>query len=70
MDAEKTMSDWIKINPDYKIAIMFACHSDRTADIYNDLWKKNAEQWDRFDIIRENNGTLERAPQAIFDHGK
>lgn len=67
--ALKTVTDWMKIHPDYGMAIMFACFNDETTDIYNSIWSKNEELWNQRPIIRENNGMLEKAIQfAVNAH--
>lgn len=65
--ALKTVSDWININPNYGMAVMFSCFDDQTADIYNAVWNENKELWNQRPIIRENNGTLEKALQFAMD---
>ncbi|MBR5508963.1 MAG: O-acetyl-ADP-ribose deacetylase [Lachnospiraceae bacterium] len=67
--ALKTVTDWMKIHPDYGMAIMFACFNDETTEIYNSIWSKNEELWNQRPIIRENNGMLEKAIQfAVNAH--
>lgn len=51
--ALKTVSDWLKINPHYGMAILFACYNDRTTDIYNSIWNKYEELWNERPIIQE-----------------
>ena len=59
--ALKTVSDWLKINPNHGMAVLFACYDDETKETYDAIWAKNEEVWNQRPIIRENNGTLEAA---------
>lgn len=59
--ALKTVSDWIKINPNYGMHVLFACFTDSVTETYRAIWEKNEEIWNQRPIIRENNGTLEEA---------
>lgn len=61
--ALKTVSDWLKINPRYGMAVMFACFNEKVTDLYREMWASNEASWNERPIIRENNGTLERAMQ-------
>lgn len=45
---------------------MFSCYDDKTTDIYNDIWKGIEENWNYRPIVRENNGTLEKAMQLAM----
>lgn len=38
--ALKAMSDWLKANQDYGMAIMVACFDEHTVDVYNECWEK------------------------------
>ena len=67
--ALKTVSDWLRINPHYGMAVMFACSKDKTTTLYKSIWAENEETWNERPIIRENNGMLEKALQfAIKAH--
>lgn len=67
--ALKTVSDWLRINPHYGMAVMFACSKEKTTELYKSIWAKNEETWNERPIIRENNGMLEKALQfAIKAH--
>lgn len=68
--ALKTVSDWLKINPHYGMAILFACYNDKTTDIYHSIWDKYEAQWNERPIVRENNGKLEEAIQFAMDAHK
>lgn len=59
--ALKTVSDWLKINPNYGMAVMFACFNEKTTDLYKEIWAAKEASWNERPIIRENNGTVERA---------
>lgn len=62
-----TVADWLKINPHYGMAILFACYNDKTTEIYNNTWDCIQENWNNRPIIRENNGILEQAMQYAMD---
>jgi len=62
-----TVSDWVKINPDYGMAVLFACFDDRTTQLYNDIWDGIEKVWNERPIIRENNGVLEKAIRFAMD---
>lgn len=68
--ALKTVSDWLKINPHYGIAILFACYNDETTALYNSIWDKYEAVWNERPIIRDNNGTLEDAIQFAMNAHK
>jgi len=68
--ALKTVSDWVKVNPHYGMAVLFSCFNDKTTDIYNAIWNEKEELWNQRPIIRENNGVLERAMQFAMDAHK
>lgn len=68
--ALKTVSDWLKINPNHGMAIMFACYNDHTTELYKSIWADNEEAWNDRPIIRDNNGDLERAMQFAMDAHK
>lgn len=34
----QTVSDWLTINPNYGMAILFTCHTAKTTALYNKLW--------------------------------
>lgn len=68
--ALKTVSDWLKVNPDHGMAIMFACYNDETTELYRTIWNENQERWNERPIIRENNGDLERAMQFAMEAHK
>lgn len=59
--ALKTVSDWLKINPNHGMAILFACHDDETRAVYDSVWTEYEDARNQRPIIRENNGILERA---------
>lgn len=59
--ALKTVSDWLKINPNYGMAILFACHDDETRAVYDSVWTEYEDARNQRPIIRENNGILEQA---------
>lgn len=62
-----TVADWLKINPHYGMAILFACFSDQATEIYNATWDRIQENWNDRPLIRENNGILEKALQYAMD---
>lgn len=68
--ALKTVSDWLKINPHYGMAILFACYNDKTTDLYNSVWEKHEAIWNERPIIRKNNGALEDAIQFAMNAHK
>lgn len=68
--ALKTVSDWLKVNPNHGMAIMFACFNDETTELYKSIWAEKEELWNERPIVRENNGTLERAMQFAMDAHK
>ena len=68
--ALKTVSDWVKINPHYGMAVMFCCFNDKTTEVYNSIWNEKEELWNQRPIIRENNGVLEKAMQFAMDAHK
>lgn len=68
--ALKTVSDWVKVNPHYGMAVLFSCFNDKTTDIYNAIWNEKEELWNQRPIIRENNGVLEKAMQFAMDAHK
>ena len=49
--ALKTVSDWVKINPHYGMAVMFSCFDDKTTDVYNSIWNEKEELWNQRPII-------------------
>ncbi len=59
--ALSTVASWLKANPGYWMAILFACFKEETADIYRAVWDRIEENWNDRPIIRENNGTVEKA---------
>ena len=59
--ALKTVSDWLKITPNYGMAIMFACFSEDATELYRKIWAEKEEVWNERPIVRENNGTVEKA---------
>lgn len=68
--ALKTVSDWLKINPHYGMAVLFACHNDQTTDLYNSVWEKYEDIWNERPITQENNGALEEAIQFAMNAHK
>lgn len=68
--ALKTVSDWININPNCGMNILFACDSDKTTDLYRSIWNRHKECWNERPIIRENGGQLEAALQFAMDAHK
>ena len=62
-----TVADWLKINPNYGMAILFARYNDKTTAVYNTIWDRIQENWSERPIIRENNGVLEKAMQYAMD---
>lgn len=65
--ALRTVSDWLKITPNYGMAIMFACFSEDTTELYRKIWAEKEELWNQRPIIRENNGTIEKALQFAIE---
>ena len=65
--ALKTVTDWLKITPDYGMAVMFACYDDATTELYRKIYDEKSEEWDQRPIIRENNGTVEKAMQFAME---
>lgn len=65
-----TVSDWVKVNHSYGMAVQFACFDDKTTEIYNKIWNEKEEIWNERPIIRENNGKLEEAIQFAMDAHK
>lgn len=65
--ALRTVSDWLKITPNYGMAIMFACFSEDTTELYRKIWAEKEELWNQRPIIRENNGTIEKAMQFAIE---
>ena len=59
--ALRTVSDWLKVNPHYGMAVMFCCFDDKTTEVYNSIWNEKEDLWNQRPIIRENNGVLEKA---------
>ncbi len=59
--ALSAVSDWLKVNPDFGMAIMFSCYDDGVTEVYRAIWDRLQETWDHRPIIRENNGSLEKA---------
>ena len=59
--ALKTASDWLKINPNYGMAILFAGFNEQTTETYKSIWGEKEEVWNQRPIVRENNGMLEQA---------
>ena len=39
------VSDWMKINPDYGMAIIMSCFDDETVHIYESIWAEIEERW-------------------------
>ena len=68
--ALKTVSDWLKVNPNHGMSIGLACFDEKTKEVYESIWQENAEKWDQRTIIRENNGMLEQAIQFAMDAHK
>lgn len=65
--ALSSVNDWLKVNSDYGMAIMFACFDDRTTEIYREISDRQQEQWNLRPIVRENNGTLEKAMRYAME---
>ena len=65
--ALKTVSDWLKINPKYGMAILFACFSEQTTEAYKTIWAEKEEIWNQRSVVRENNGMLEKAIAFAMD---
>ena len=59
--ALKTVSDWLKINPNHGMAILIACFDEKTTELYQSIWEEKEETWNQRPITRENDGTLEQA---------
>ena len=62
-----TVSDWMKIHPGYGMAILLACFDKKTTDVYEKVWAEIEEVWNERPIIRENDGTLEKAMQFAMN---
>lgn len=62
-----TVADWMKIHSEYGIAIMFACFDKTTTSVYEKIWGEVEKVWNERPIIRENNGTLEKAMQFAME---
>lgn len=66
--ALKAMSDWLKVNPYYGMAIMVACFDDHTVDVYNDCWEKYEASFNYREINHGNDGQkLEKAIKFAVD---
>lgn len=65
--ALKTVSDWLKINPYYGMAILFVGFSEQTTEMYKSIWAKKEEAWNQRPFVRENNGMLEKAIAFAMD---
>lgn len=66
--ALKAMSDWLKVNPHYGMAIMVACFDEHIVDVYNDCWEKYEESFNYRKINRDNDGQkLEKAIKYAVD---
>ena len=59
--ALKTVSDWLKINPNYGMAILFVGFNEQTTEMYKSIWADKEETWNQRPVVRENNGLLEKA---------
>lgn len=68
--ALKTVSDWLKINPNYGMAILFVGFNGRTTEMYKSIWAEKEEIWNQRPVVRENNGMLEKAMQFAMDAHK
>lgn len=65
--ALKTVSDWLRINPKYGMAILFACFSEEATETYKAIWAEKEEIWNQRPVVRENNGMLEQAIAFAMD---
>lgn len=65
--ALSTVADWLKVNPSYGMAIMFACYNAKTKEVHNTIWDRLQENWNDRPIVRENNGMLEKAMQYAME---
>lgn len=59
--ALKTVSDWQRIHPAYGMYVAFACFDSRTTEVYRRIWAEKEALWNQRPVIRENNGTVEKA---------
>ena len=59
--ALKTVSDWQRIYPTYGMYVVFACFDQRTTETYRRIWDESQTLWNQRPVIRENNGTVEKA---------
>ena len=59
--ALKTVSDWLRINPNYGMAILFTGFNEHTTEVYKSIWSEKEEAWNQRPVVRENNGMLEKA---------
>lgn len=59
--ALKTVSDWQRIHPAYGMYVAFACFDSRTTEVYRRIWAEKEAVWNQRPVVRENNGTVEKA---------
>lgn len=55
------VANWLKINPDYGMAMLFAFSSEDNAEVYREVWSEKEEKFKERPIVWENNGVLEKA---------
>lgn len=65
--ALKTVSDWLRINPNYGMAVLFVGFNDRTTETYKSIWTEKEEIWNQRLVVRENNGMLEKAIEFAME---
>lgn len=67
--ALQTVSDWLMINPNYGMTIIFACFNENTTSLYQSIWEKTPQTYNNT-FLCENNGMLEQAIQFAMDYHK
>lgn len=43
--ALRTVSEWLKVNKNYGMTVVFACYDDETTDLYRSIWEENVDSW-------------------------
>lgn len=68
--AIQTVLDWLLVNPDYDLDVVFVGFNEYTTKVYEQTWDSIQKQAVSRQVVDENDGTVERAIQYAMEAHK